>query len=279
VREYYRKNRARMCASSKAWYHRNRDDVLAAKKRKYIRRPRGRSIPKPYMRPPGYWRERYRKNRDRHRASASAYYHANKERLREKRNGQRRERRLKNPEQFKLWKKRDYERRKEKILSQQKARRAAFSPQERERYRAYMVENYAKNRAKRRAQAKDYNRRNLKKLNLARVIKRRTDVQFACRLRIRNRIRKILLRVPTDGGKSDYIELLGCPISEFIHYLESKFAPGMTWENRNEWHIDHKRPLRSFDLTDPVQHAAAFHYTNLQPLWALDNLRKGARWP
>ena len=58
-------------------------------------------------------------------------------------------------------------------------------------------------------------------------------------------------------------------------WIESKFLPGMTWENRRQWHIDHIMPLAKFDLSDPAQQAAAFHYTNLQPLWAKDNLRKG----
>ena len=52
----------------------------------------------------------------------------------------------------------------------------------------------------------------------------------------------------------------------------------MGWHNMNEWHIDHIKPLASFDLSDEAQQKIAFHYTNQQPLWAIDNLRKGAKY-
>jgi hypothetical protein len=52
----------------------------------------------------------------------------------------------------------------------------------------------------------------------------------------------------------------------------------MTWANHGEWHIDHIRPLASFDLRKEDHLVLAFHYTNLQPLWAQENLRKGARY-
>lgn len=64
---------------------------------------------------------------------------------------------------------------------------------------------------------------------------------------------------------------------EFRAWLEARFLPGMSWDNRGEWELDHKRPVASFDLTDPAQLAAAMHYTNLQPLWRSDNRRKGAK--
>ncbi len=68
--------------------------------------------------------------------------------------------------------------------------------------------------------------------------------------------------------------MIGCSWIDFKIYLESKFTEGMSWDNYGKWHIDHIVPLSSFDLSDPVQLEKACHYTNLQPLWAKDNLKK-----
>jgi len=66
-----------------------------------------------------------------------------------------------------------------------------------------------------------------------------------------------------------------------IAHLESKFQEGMSWENygKNGWHLDHIIPLSAFDLTDPEQLKIACHYTNIQPLWARDNLVKSNKIP
>ena len=76
------------------------------------------------------------------------------------------------------------------------------------------------------------------------------------------------------------MELLGCTVEFLKEYLASQFQEGMSWDNYSfeVWHIDHIRPCSSFDLTDPEQQKQCFHYTNLQPLWAKDNISKGAKW-
>ena len=68
-------------------------------------------------------------------------------------------------------------------------------------------------------------------------------------------------------------EILGCSIDEFIKYLKSKFKDGMTIENHGEWHIDHIIPISSAKTEEEV--IKLNHYTNLQPLWAIENLKKG----
>tara|TARA_R110000803_G_scaffold172667_1_gene235497 strand:- start:219 stop:917 length:699 start_codon:yes stop_codon:yes gene_type:complete len=70
--------------------------------------------------------------------------------------------------------------------------------------------------------------------------------------------------------------LLGCTVEELKTHIENQFKDGMTWENwkYDGWHLDHIIPCSSFDLTKKKEHKKCFHYTNLQPLWAKDNLSK-----
>jgi hypothetical protein len=100
------------------------------------------------------------------------------------------------------------------------------------------------------------------------------DVGFRVKKNLRGRVYVALKR----GCKSlKTMELLGCTIDEFKVYFESKFTEGMSWEKYMEGgiHIDHIVPCIAFDLTKEEEQRKCFHYTNLQPLWALDNLRKG----
>lgn len=73
--------------------------------------------------------------------------------------------------------------------------------------------------------------------------------------------------------------LFGFSVADLRTHLERQFTKGMTWErfNAGEIHIDHRRPLASFDLEDPEQFRAAWALSNLQPLWKGENLSKGAR--
>jgi len=68
--------------------------------------------------------------------------------------------------------------------------------------------------------------------------------------------------------------LVGCDSDQLMRHIESMFDEHMSWENYGDWHVDHILPCAHFDLTDPEQQAKCFHYTNLQPLWASDNLSK-----
>ncbi len=70
--------------------------------------------------------------------------------------------------------------------------------------------------------------------------------------------------------------IIGCTPENLKKYLESQFRDGMSWDNYGflGWHIDHIKPCSSFDLTDPEQQRACFHYSNLQPLWCDEHMEK-----
>lgn len=109
--------------------------------------------------------------------------------------------------------------------------------------------------------------------------RRGSDPQFKLIGNLRHRI---WLALRGDIKSQRTIELLGCSIDQFKIYLESIWLPNMTWENygvwkkgsQMTWHIDHIRPCSSFDLTDSKQQKVCFHYSNMQPLWAIDNIVK-----
>lgn len=100
-----------------------------------------------------------------------------------------------------------------------------------------------------------------------------SDINFKLRKILRCRV---LNALSGQVKGASVIENLGCSVEDLRKHLESKFLPGMTWGNHgiNGWHIDHIEPLANFDLTDPEQVKIACRYTNLQPLWAKDNLTK-----
>ena len=108
--------------------------------------------------------------------------------------------------------------------------------------------------------------------------KRKESIQMRISDALRNRVRAVIKENIAGSAVKD----LGCPVEELKQYLENKFYTNpktgeqMTWGNYSfyGWHIDHIMPLSSFDLTNREQFLQACHYTNLQPLWAEENLRK-----
>lgn len=117
--------------------------------------------------------------------------------------------------------------------------------------RAKIVNNYIKNREK-------------------------NDPEFRMLRKLRSRLRRAVKQGERNTGME---ELIGCSLTELRLHLQRKFKLGMTWENHGTkgWHIDHITPLSKFDLTDEIHLRIACHYTNLQPLWWYENLKKGNR--
>ena len=99
-----------------------------------------------------------------------------------------------------------------------------------------------------------------------------SDPMFAVMGRLRARIRKAITKKGyTKRSKTNHI--IGCSWEDLKTHIESRFTNGMTWENRHLWHIDHIIPLAS--ATSEEDLIKLNHYTNLQPLWAGDNIKKG----
>lgn len=105
------------------------------------------------------------------------------------------------------------------------------------------------------------------------VNRRQKDINFKLAFTLRCRLTK---SVKNNAKNGSFIKDLGCSMEQLKQYLESKFQPGMNWNNwsRNGWHIDHIRPLVSFNLSNREDFLKACNYRNLQPLWAKDNLSK-----
>lgn len=104
----------------------------------------------------------------------------------------------------------------------------------------------------------------------------KVDPEFKLRKTLRSRLYCALKRKNVEKGLST-LELTGCELPFLKKYKESKFTKGMTWENHGSWHLDHRDPICKFDLTKEEEQKKCFHYTNLQPLWAIDNLKKGGK--
>jgi len=120
-----------------------------------------------------------------------------------------------------------------------------------------------------------YRRAHRAEINAHKRRRIQTDVLYRLACNLRKRVSNAL-----DGRtkSAPTLALLGCSVDKCRAHLERQFVDGMSWANRTAWHVDHIRPVASYDLSDPLQQRACFHYSNLQPLWARDNLVKGARY-
>jgi hypothetical protein len=195
-----------------------------------------------------YSKTYYEANREKKIAIAKAFYLANKDKVKDR---------------MKIYSKIYYKANKDKV--EVLAKRKVY---------------YEINRDKQIAYTKAYRKANRDKVNTQRNKNRnnrmKTDIQFKLSRVLRRRLYKALHGNYKNGSA---VKDLGCTIDELKTHLESKFQSGMTWDNWSlkGWHIDHIKPLASFDLTDREQLLIACHYTNLQPLWAKDNLIKSAK--
>jgi hypothetical protein len=113
----------------------------------------------------------------------------------------------------------------------------------------------------------DYNREYSKK-------RKKEDILFYIKSKMRTRLH-IFLDIRNITKKNQTFKIVGCTPEELKVHLENQFTEGMSWDNKNLWHIDHILPLSSAKTEEEIYKLC--HYSNLQPLWAEDNLKKGSK--
>ena len=133
-------------------------------------------------------------------------------------------------------------------------------------------EKYKYNAQKR----KKYYDKNIIILREKHKIRYNSDINFKLSINLRKRIYKALNGI---NRAKHTIELLGCSIEEFKSHLEKQFDENMNWNNYGTyWHVDHIKPCASFNLSNEKEQKQCFHYTNMQPLEASENIRKSDKY-
>lgn len=200
--------------------------------------------------------------------------------------------------------KRWYEKNKEKVIARTTVYQRTHKEQTKKYDQTYRKKNksaikelwkkyYDDHRGERKQYNKEYKENHKEALNQYRKEHRRKfneyerqrkqeDPCFKLACNLRNRI---YCAVKYNSKVGSAVRDLGCSIQELKQRFETMFYPNpktdesMSWDNHGifGWHIDHVKPLVSFDLTDRKQFLEACHYTNLRPLWAIQNLSEGSR--
>ena len=105
----------------------------------------------------------------------------------------------------------------------------------------------------------------------------KTDINYRIAHNIRGRLSAALSRY-SKKKKASHVKDLGCTFSFLVKYIETRFVDGMSWDNYGDsWSIDHVKPMASFNLAKKSEQKKACHYTNLQPMFSLENIAKGAK--
>jgi len=140
--------------------------------------------------------------------------------------------------------------------------------------KVYMKEYYLNNLEKRKKYLESTKQeRNLKR-NISEKKRRNSDSLFKLKIYVRNRI-GFYLKKNTFTKRNNTFKIVGCTPEDLKSYLEERFIGNMSWDNYGEWHIDHKIPLSSANTEEELYKLC--HFTNLQPMWAVENIKKGAQ--
>jgi hypothetical protein len=121
-----------------------------------------------------------------------------------------------------------------------------------------------------------YRENNREKRNEYTRNRKSTDPIFKLKHLMNSRMR-IFMRSRNIKKHNKTFDIIGCTPNELKEHIQTQFNDGMSWDNQGEWHIDHIIPLSSGKNEDEIIRLC--HYTNLQPLWAIDNIKKGSKTP
>lgn len=145
------------------------------------------------------------------------------------------------------------------------------------------VKRYQKKYPERvRERARKYRERNPEKVRISKRLAQRRLMAKSLQARLKHNLRTRLgaaLKANTKSGQT--LKMLGCSIEDFKIYIESLWSSGMNWGNyglgENKWQIDHIMPCAVFDLEKPEHQRRCFHFSNMQPMWQVENYKKGAK--
>jgi hypothetical protein len=196
-----------------------------------------------------------------------------------------------NPDKPKAKCRKHYQSHKAHYAEKQRKRIQANPEKRREETRRWEAKNIAKRAAAARvyekanankiaARKRAYRQRNRERIREVRAVYKRKraflDPLFrilnACRTRMHAVFRSNMVKKSTRS-----LQLIGCTSDQLREHIQSRFKPGMHWNNFGEWEIDHIIPCKHFNLVEESEQLKCFHYSNLQPLWAEENRRKSAK--
>lgn len=242
--EYHLKNREKIKLKSKEYYINNKDKIKI------------------------YGKEYVRKNQKKIQERNKIYRENNKERKKIIDKNYR----IKNAEKLSKQKKIYRENNKEHIRELLKK----WGIENKEYRKKKSKEYHLKNKIIRNIKNSEYQKNNRELINKNLRKRYKNDPSFRLIQHLRGRVKDF---VKGKGKSISTRELLGCSQEYLLNYLESRFDDSMGWYDygKNGWHIDHIKPCSSFDLNNISEQKECFHYSNLQPLWAHDNISKGCR--
>ncbi len=142
-----------------------------------------------------------------------------------------------------------------------------------------MNKHYDKNKEIIKISVKKWRTENKHKVNSNQRRKIKENKQYKIAKNLRSRV-LIALKAQLQNRKGKTYDLLGCNMEFFIKHIESQFKKGMSWDNYGlyGWHLDHIKPCAAFNLSIKENQYKCFYYSNYQPLWRIDNIKKGAKY-